>query len=65
MTRQELRDEISQALGLIPGWLEALPDPQLEEHWSFFKWYASDSKLSAREKALAALGASRAIQCSY
>ncbi|MDA2931391.1 hypothetical protein MYX84_15845 [Acidobacteria bacterium AH-259-O06] len=65
MTRQEILDQISQAFGVIPGWLAAIPDPQLEEKWGLVSWLARDSNLGSREKGLAALGASRAIQCRY
>jgi hypothetical protein len=30
MTRQEILDQISQTLGGVPGWLDGLPDSQLE-----------------------------------
>ncbi len=65
MTRQEILDQISQTLGSVPGWLKAIPEPQLEENWGYVSWLASDSNLSSREKGLAALGASRAIHCRY
>ncbi len=65
MTRQEILGQISQAFGVIPGWLEAIPESQLEEKWGYVSWFTKDTNLSSREKGLAALGASRAIHCQY
>ena len=31
MTRQEVFKQITQAFGFVPGWLEAIPEAQLEE----------------------------------
>lgn len=33
MIRQEVVDQITQAFGFFPGWLEAIPEAQLEEKW--------------------------------
>jgi alkylhydroperoxidase/carboxymuconolactone decarboxylase family protein YurZ len=64
-TRQQILGQISQAFGAVPGWLEAIPEPQLEEKWGDVSWFTQDTNLSSREKALVALGASRAIRCQY
>ena len=65
MTRQEVFDQISQTLGGVPGWLEGLPDSQLEHQWGITAWFLSDSKLTARDKALVAFGAAAAGRCQY
>ena len=65
MTRQEILDQITQAFGSVPGWLESLPDAVLEHQWGITSWFLSDSKLSAREKALVAFGAAGAAHCPY
>ena len=65
MTRQETLDEISQAMGAVPGWLEGFPDPQLEHQWGLIAWLLGDSLLSARDKALVAFGAAEAVHCPY
>ena len=65
MTRQEILDEVSQALGIIPGWLDAMQDPQLEEVWNFIKWEGGDTNLSVPEKLLVAFGTAKALQCPY
>ncbi len=65
MARQEALDQIKQALGEVPGWLNGLPDPQLEHQWGLIAWLLSDSALSARDKALVAFGAAEAAHCPY
>jgi hypothetical protein len=65
MERQDILNQITQALGSVPGWLSGLPDPQLEHQWGLIAWFLSDSKLSARDKALVAFGAASTIHCPY
>ena len=61
MTRQEILNQITQAFGSVPQWLSGLPDPQLEHQWGLVAWVLSDSKLSARDKALVAFGVAAVI----
>ncbi len=65
MARQDALDQITQTLGAVPGWLEGLPDPQLELEWGRIAWLLSETKLSARDKALVAFGAAEAVHCPY
>jgi len=65
MTREEILNQITQAFGSVPQWLSGLPDPQLEHQWGLVAWVLSDSKLSARDKALVAFGVAAAIHCPY
>jgi len=65
MTRQEILNQITQAFGSVPQWLSGLPDPQLEHQWGLVAWVLSDSKLSARDKALVAFGVAAVIHCPY
>jgi hypothetical protein len=65
MSRQEILDQITETMGLVPDWLGDLPDPQLEHLWGQLAWYLSDTKLSARDKALVGFGASAAVHCPY
>jgi hypothetical protein len=64
-SREEIFGEVSQMLGAVPGWINGIPDPQLEHQWGLIKWLLSDTALSAREKALAAFGAAEAVHCPY
>lgn len=65
MNRQGIMDEISRSMGSVPDWLQMLPDPELEHIWGMTSWFMSDSKLSARDKALIGLGAATAVHCPY
>jgi len=65
MARQDVLNQITQALGSVPGWLSGLPDPQLEYQWGLIAWFLGDSQLSARDKALVGFGAAASIHCPY
>ena len=66
MTRKEILDQISNTLGGVPGWLERLTDEQeLASVWGHLLWFMSDTKLTARDKALVAFGAAAAARCPY
>jgi alkylhydroperoxidase/carboxymuconolactone decarboxylase family protein YurZ len=65
MARQQILDQITKTLGSVPGWLERLPDTQLEHVWGHTAWFLGDSKLTARDKALVAFGAAAATRCPY
>jgi hypothetical protein len=65
MTRQEILADIKGTLGAVPGWLDGMPDPQLEHQWGMVKWVISDTGLTAQQKALVAFGAAEAIHCPY
>jgi hypothetical protein len=65
MTRQEIFDQISQTLGAVPGWFDGLSDSQPEHQWGLTLWLLSDSKLTARDKALVTFGAAAAVHCRY
>lgn len=65
MTRQEIYNQIRQAFGSVPGWMEEMTDTALNEQWTNLTWFLSDSGISARDKALVAYGAAAAIHCQY
>ena len=65
MTRQEIQRQVEQAFGFMPGWMSAMPDAVLEQYWATLSWVLTDTKLSARDKALVAFGAASAIHCPY
>jgi len=64
-SRQEILNEITQGMGMVPDWLGNLPDEQLEHIWGMEAWFMKDTTLNARDKALAALGAATANHCEY
>lgn len=65
MGRQEARSKIEGMMGSVPGWLDALPDEQLERRWADMSWMNTDTGLSSRDKKLVAFGAASAIHCTY
>ena len=52
-------------MGIVPGWINRMPDVQLEYAWTMEDWFLKDSELSARDKALVAFGAAAAGHCPY
>ncbi len=65
VTRQEITDQVTEAFGFVPSWMEKLPDSVLDEYWTPLSWVMRDTKLPARDKALVAFGAATAIHCVY
>ncbi len=65
MKRQEILNQARELMGSVPGWLDSMPDTVLDQYWNSITWVLSDSKLSAREKALVAFGAASAVHCQY
>jgi alkylhydroperoxidase/carboxymuconolactone decarboxylase family protein YurZ len=65
MSRQEILNQITQAFGFVPEAFGKAPDSVLEQYWSLMTFYLSDTKLSARDKALIGFGASSANHCEY
>ena len=65
MSRQDTLNRVTKTLGSVPGWINQMPDAQLEWFWSMEEWFLGDSKLSARDKALVAFGAASATHCQY
>jgi hypothetical protein len=63
--RQEILDQFAQNFGLVPDYLNEMPDPVLEQYTNTLYWVLSDTALSARDKALVAFGAASAIHCAY
>ena len=65
MSRQQILDQFEQDFGLVPDFLEQMPDPILEQYSNTLNWVLSDTTLSGRDKALVAFGAASAIHCTY
>ena len=65
MNRKELYAEITQAMGFVTDSLAQAPDGVLEQWWTSLKWTMTDTKLSARDKALVGMGAAAAVHCEY
>jgi len=68
MVSTETQAEIEAALGQVPTWIAALPEPAADHSWETIRdlqFEETETDLEQREKALVALGAAAAIQCPY
>jgi AhpD family alkylhydroperoxidase len=61
-----IRDEIKQAFGKIPGWVEELPPSALEGFWSTMRdFQLAETVLPNKYKELIGLGVAGATRCRY
>jgi hypothetical protein len=65
MNRKEVLAQARESFGLVPRWLEEMPDGALQQYWETFTWLLKDTALPVRDKVLIAFGAASAIHCSY
>jgi hypothetical protein len=64
-SKAEVLEQIRQAFGFVPGWMDEMPEAVLEQYWTTLQWVLSDTQLAARDKALVAYGAAAAAHCGY
>ena len=66
MSRQDTLDQIRTTLGIVPGFLEGMPDMALEQTWGGIRDFLMvDTALPSKTKFLVGLGAAAAIRCQY
>jgi len=66
MVSDATRNELEDALGTVPSFIEALADPTADHSWGIMRdLELGETELPSREKALVGLGAAAAIQCPY
>jgi len=65
MNRQEILNQAKESFGIVPDWMNYMPDAVLEQYWNTLSWVLADTKMSARDKALVAFGAASAVHCEY
>ena len=65
MSRKEIYAQITEAMGSVNDALAQAPDGVLEQWWTSLAWTATDTKLSARDKALVGMGAAAAVHCEF
>lgn len=66
MTRQAVVQEVKAAFGIIPGFVEQMPDKVLEEWWdTAMNFLMVDTALPVKTKALMGLTAAAAVHCRY
>jgi hypothetical protein len=62
MSKQEILNQVRQSFGSVPGFMSEMPEAVLAQYWSTLSWVLADTKLTARDKALVAFGATTAIE---
>jgi AhpD family alkylhydroperoxidase len=66
MATQQTVQEIEEALGQVPGWMEILAEPASDHSWGIFRDLTlGETELSQREKALIGVGAAASMNCPY
>ena len=66
MLRQDVLSEIESTFGIVPVFMDGMPDMVLEHTWAFLKDFLMvDTALSAKNKALIGIGAASTFRCNY
>ena len=64
--RQETYKEITEALGLVPQWMEQMPEGGLQGFWGMARdFWLKETKIPNKYKELIGLGVSGATRCKY
>jgi AhpD family alkylhydroperoxidase len=65
-TRQEVYGEIKKALGLVPQWLQEMPEGGLQGFWGSARdFWLKETKIPNKYKELIGLAVSGATRCRY
>jgi AhpD family alkylhydroperoxidase len=66
MSRTEVEADIRETLGIVPSFMEELPDYLIESEWQSFKnLELSETAIPNKYKELIGLGVSGATRCRY
>lgn len=67
MSRQETYAEIKEALGIVPGFFDTMPEDSLASEWALFKRYVIDEVgvIPPKYRELIGIGAAAAKHCWY
>lgn len=66
MSREEVNNEITEMLGIVPSMFKSIPDATLEEEWTLFKKVAlSEGAVPNKYQELIGLGISAVTKCKY
>ncbi len=64
--RQETYKEITEALGLIPQWMEQMPEGGLQGFWGMARdFWLKETKIPNKFKELIGIAVSGATRCKY
>jgi AhpD family alkylhydroperoxidase len=62
----ETLEEIEEKMGIVPGFMRAIPDDALVNEWPMFKQYAlGESVFSPKERELIELAVAATLKCQY
>ena len=50
MNRQEILNQAKESFGIVPDWMNYMPDAVLEQYWNTLSWVLADTKMSARAR---------------
>jgi AhpD family alkylhydroperoxidase len=65
-TRQDVYNEVTQALGLVPSWLEQMPEGVLQGFWVQARdFWLKETKIPNKYKELIGVAVSGATRCKY
>ena len=66
MDYEETLEDIEETLGMIPGFMEALPEDVLIQEWPLFKTYNfEETEIPAKYRELMGLAVAANIKCPY
>jgi AhpD family alkylhydroperoxidase len=67
MTREEVERDIEETLGLVPTFMQQVPDYLIESEWGIFKnlQLSDETEIPNKYKELIGLGVSGATRCRY
>lgn len=66
MTTSEIKEDIKKTLGLIPTFMNNIPESILEEEWKLFKKFeVEESKIPNKERELMGLAIASITKCKY
>ena len=66
MSREQINNEITGAFGLVPGFMNNIPDERIGAEWELFKLVqGQENHLPAKYRELIGLGIAAATKCKY
>ena len=66
MSREEINNEITEMLGIVPAMFKSIPDATLEEEWNLFKKVGlSEGAIPNKYQELMGLAISAVTKCKY
>jgi AhpD family alkylhydroperoxidase len=64
--RQETYKEVTEALGLVPQWMEQMPEGALQGFWGMARdFWLKETKIPNKYKELIGIAVSGATRCKY